>query len=847
MSGISRITVEIGGKVAASLGQSLRAAQMQVSTFGRNTSRTMNDAAIAGRKGFKGMLDNALWQQAAAGAAGVGLALTASVRAAAKFEQSLTEISKTAQLGQTETKALGAEILKLTGRNETNQSAEQLAAGIKTLVGAGLSLQQAREAIRGIGRVATATGSDITEVANTSYQLMQNLNVSAGDVAKTFEVLAAAGKKGSFELKDMATYFPTIAAQAKLLGIGGVRGAASLAAMLQVVRRGAGDASTASNNLVNLLSKISSPDAVKNFKKFGVNIETVIKNAQAKGLNPLEESLKVIQKITNGDPFKISQLFGDMQVKNALIPLLKDFKDFERIRDESLKATGVVDEDYLKQIQTFSETLKSFRNSADRLGISLGNALLPSLTRMAEAITPLVEKFAAFAEKNPAIATGIVAIAGAISALVLIAPGVVAVASAIGTIAAALPIIAGLQTVFIVLGSTIGAAMLPLLPWIALIAGIGAAIYALIKYWPQISAAAGRAWAVIQSTALAAWGAITAAAGRVWDSIMGSGLGQMIEGIKTSLMGVVNFVQGIWNTIVGIFTLDPGKAVAGIAQAFAGLDQIGAGLVAQVMGLGRMVVGAFGAALSGIGALLIGAAQLIAAGVQAIANGIVAFIRGAAQLIIQIFRALPGLIIAGLQALVRGVQSIFNRIVSFIRDTPGKVADVGRRVIDAILNGLKARAVSLFGWVSSAWDRIKGMVSGGPDAPAEPAGPATGPTPSPGRSAPAPPPRARGGRVRAGIPYLVGERRPELFVPGMNGAIVPRIGRPVTAAAMAALLAAPAPAAAAPASHSVTIHAPVTIQGAAAGDPMEVRRQVLLAFAEIQSELESTYRVLLND
>ena len=51
-------------KIAASLGASIKAAQMQVSSFGRNVTRTMNDAAIAGKKGFKGMFDNALWQGA---------------------------------------------------------------------------------------------------------------------------------------------------------------------------------------------------------------------------------------------------------------------------------------------------------------------------------------------------------------------------------------------------------------------------------------------------------------------------------------------------------------------------------------------------------------------------------------------------------------------------------------------------------------------------------------------------------------------------------------------------------------------------------------------------------------
>lgn len=50
--------------------------------------------------------------------------------------------------------------------------------------------------------------------------------------------------------------------------------------------------------------------------------------------------------------------------------------------------------------------------------------------------------------------------------------------------------------------------------------------------------------------------------------------------------------------------------------------------------------------------------------------------------------------------------------------------------------------------------------------------------------------RDRGGPVRAGTPYLVGERSPEIFVPGVSGTILP--GRVLAAAMAASAIAAPA-------------------------------------------------------
>lgn len=646
--GPQKITVEIGGKIAASLGRSLRDSQRQVSSFGRNVTRTMNDAAIAGKKGFKGIFDNALWQQASVGAASVGLALAGSVRVAARFEASLTDISKTAQLTTQETRKLGQEILKLTGRNETNQSAEQLAAGIKTLTGAGLELKDAMVAIRGIGRVATATGSDINDVANTSYQLMQNLKIASGDVARTFEILALAGKRGSFELKDMATLLPTVASSANSLGVTGVKGAASLAAALQITRRGAGDASTAANNLVNLLQKIQSPDAVKNFKKFGVNIEQVTKNARAKGLNPLEETLKEIQRVTGGDQFKVSQIFGDMQVKNALMPLLRDFEDYIKIRDEALGAKGVIGEDYQKSLATFQGTLTSFQNSAQRLGITVGNSLLPPLTRLAERITPVVEGIGAWASANPGLAKNLVLVGGAISGLTL-----------------ALPVIAGVVSAIGVLSGPVTLAIL----------GVGAAIGLIVANWGAMKKAAIGAWESITAT----WGRFTG-----------------------------------W------------------------------------------------------------------------------------------------------------VGNIFTNVLTMSRN-------LGQRVITAIIDGLKAKVGVLFGWIRNTWSSITGFFSGsgGGGSASAGASSAGGTYRGGGRSSMAAPGRALGGRVFAGQPYTVGERRRELFVPGMDGAIIPRIARPVTAG------------------NQVTIHAPVTIH--ASGDGAGIREQVRQAFEDLMAMASGGYRVALND
>ncbi len=739
--GPQKITIEIGGKIGADLVRSLQGAQRMVSSFGRNVTRTLNDAATAGSKGFKGILRNDLWQSAAAGAASIGVGLAASVRVAADYEKVLTEIGKTANATGGELKGISKDLLALSGRNRTNLGPSILAQGVQDLVAQGLDLKDAVASIEALGRVATATNSDLLDVTKTGFQLQNALKIRPTELQATFDALAYAGKQGAFELKDMAQFMPTIAAAAGTLGIQGKQGAIALASMMQMVRKDAPDAGQAATRLTDAMLKMTGPDAVKNFKKFGVNIEQVLKNARKKGINPFDAALTELERVTGGDAFKLGQIFGDKEAKLGLMSLMKYRKEYEKLKAEAggSAAAGTVDKDYQRQVQTFSGTLTSFQNTSQRLGITLGNALLPSLTRIAEAITPLVEKFAAFAEENPRITTGIVAVAGAFAGLVAVAPFVSGLIGVITTIGPALGGIAAAAT------GPIGIAVLAVI-------GLGLAFKA------------------------------------AYDKVgwFRDGVNASWKAISTAFGGLVNYLGGAWKVFTGILTGDTQRIKEGFNQALGGIKTMFSAWAGWVTSVFR-----------GVGATL-------AAVPNAVGNA---------------FRGLATAIQLVTQKIVGAFQQVGPAILAVMFPIPAAIyrfftqTQIGQQIVQTIINGLKARASALFGWISGAWARIKSIVGGG------------------GGDAPAgaqPPGRASGGPVRAGQPYIVGERRRELFVPGMDGAIIPRVARPAAGGG------------------GVTINAPVTIN-AAGGDAMAIRDQVRMAFQDLIAQAYGDYRVALND
>jgi TP901 family phage tail tape measure protein len=785
-AGASKITVEIGGKVLGSLGASLRGAQAQVSSFGRNINRTMRDAS----RSFKNVLRDDAFQLATVGAAGIGVALTASVKAAASFESVLSEIGKTANVGNAELKILGNQITGLSARNRTNLGPEKLAAGVQDLVAQGLSLQDAVASMEALGRVATATNSDLLDVTKTGFQLQNALKIRPTELNATFDALAFAGKQGAFELKDMAQFMPTIAAAAGSLGIQGKQGAISLAAMMQMVRKDAPDAGQAATRLTDAMLKMTAPDAVKRFKKFGVNIEQVMQNAKAKGINPMEAALDELQRVTGGDVFKLGQIFGDKEAKLGLMSLMKYRKEYEQLKADAggAGAAGTIDRDYQKSIATFAGTMTSFQNSAQRLGIALGNALLPSLTMLAEAITPLVESFANFAQTNPAFTSFMVGISAAFAGLVPLIPVIASAVSVFSSLSAAIGGAGGIGAVLAGIGTFITG---PIGITIAAIVGIGAALV----------------WAYTQFE----WfrNATNAVFKVIGDAITG-----IIAGYMQVFQGIGQMFSGVWDLVVGVFT-------GNTKLIDSALDMIQVGFM-------NVIGGIFNGYKAAYGWLFVMTMDFA----KRLPGMVLSAIVNLPTTVGNVLRGLHHLNLEISQRITAGIKWTFDQLVAQLQQTPARLASVGQAIIDAIINGLKGRAPALFGWVSGAWDRIKGLVGQGGGGG--------------GGAAPTPPGRATGGGVSAGMPYIVGERRRELFVPGMDGAIVPRVARPVTAAALASLLAAPMPAAAAPSAAPVVINAPVTIN-AAGGNPQEIRRQVELAFVDIQRQAESSHRVLLND
>ena len=326
-----------------------------------------------------------------AAALGAGFALQQIIRTASEFESTLSDIGKTAGSSQKDILKLADSLKQLSMPSKTNLAPSVLAKGVQDLVAQGLKLDDAVASIETLGKVAVATNSDLTDVTKTGFQLQSALKIKPTELKETFDALAFAGKAGAFELKDMAQFMPTIASAAASLGIQGKDGAVALASMMQMVRKDAPGAAEASTRLTDALLKMTAPESVKNFKKFGVDIEAVLKNAVKNGINPMDAAIKELIRVTGNDPFKLSQIFGDKEAKLALMSLMKYKEEYEKLKALAggTAAAGTIQSDFEKSLNTFNQQLQTLANAGEILALNLGNTLLPVFTALIKEIVPL--------------------------------------------------------------------------------------------------------------------------------------------------------------------------------------------------------------------------------------------------------------------------------------------------------------------------------------------------------------------------------------------------------------------------------------------------------------------------
>lgn len=542
----------------------------------------------------------------AAAAVSYGAAIAQPTMNAARFDDQIRQIAITGEFANTQQEVeLGATVRR--NAIKFNQSAEEIGKGLQVLVAEGVSAGKAADMSAVLAKGATATRASFEDLAKMTANFDSVLGVK--DMELAYSQVAKAGKLGSFEIKDMAKWFPALGGMMKSLGVSGNEAVVSMAARLQIAKTTAGSSDEAANNFKNFLSKITSPDTQKDFDKLGINLQSRMMSAATRGLDPiaaavdtvmeqmrkaspeaaaamralskevaaikdpaeraaeLERRRGFIEKL--GERAGIGQMFQDMQAVSYLLAEIQGQDKLKEItgKTRSGKSDGgqnVIDEDFALQNQLLTEKLKAAGIAASELGKVVGTALMPVVTVAVEAFTGFatgVSRIAAeFPSLTQAVVVGAALLGGGlvVGKIFLAGKAVFGLVKAIAGLSAAQAALSGGGALarIMSLGSKIGPVMM-------------AAGRSLVAFAPVVAGAVSSAFKMLAFTP---WGLAVSAlvvAGvliwKNWDRIS-AGLSALWGGIKTVAQSVVGAVINAWSAVGAFF----GGMWESVKQAFSG-------------------------------------------------------------------------------------------------------------------------------------------------------------------------------------------------------------------------------------------------------------------------------------
>lgn len=401
-------------------------------------------AAGAAKGGFKAVVNSDAWQGAAVAAAGIGVALGTSVKAAIDFESAMADVKKVVPgldsadgLAAMKQEILGlsrelpvsakglAEIMAAAG--QAGIPREELAAFTKQAAQMGVAFDiSAAEAGESMAKLRTALGlnqEQVVSLADAMNHLSNNMASSAAQVNEFMLRAGAVGKQVAMTTEQTAAF-----------------GSAMIAA-------GAAPevASTSFLNLIRALTKGETATARQEgaFQRLGLVAADVAKSMQEDAVGTIRDVFLRISKLpAEMRVATVSEVFGDEA--RALTPLITNMELFDQaiglVGDKSKYAGSMLSE-FNARAGTSANNWEILKNNITALQIAIGDGLLPAINLIFKILTPVLSVVADLAGRFPIITAGVTLLVAGLAGLVLLAPGIVSIVTLFGQLGLTLPVI----------------------------------------------------------------------------------------------------------------------------------------------------------------------------------------------------------------------------------------------------------------------------------------------------------------------------------------------------------------------------------------------------------------------
>lgn len=444
---------------------------------------------------------------------------------------------------------------------KTAFSAKESAAGMENLASAGFSAQEIMKAMPGLLDLAAVSGWDVALASENTATALRGFGLEASEAGHVADVFARAAADTNAEVGDMGEALKYVAPVANSMGISLEETAAAIGIMSDAGIKG----SQAGTTLRGALSRLARP--TKAMQDTMDNLGVSFYDADGK-MKPLKTQVELLKKAFEGLTPEQQQnalvtLYGQESL-SGMMALIDKGPDSLGKLTKSLKDSDGAADDMARTMQdNMNSSIEQMFGAFESAAIVIQKILAPSIRKVADAISGLVEKFVSAPESTQKLVVAIGLIVAAIGPLIFMIGSVIIW---INRVKVAFKALSESSKLFSGLSKAMGLLTNPVFLVIAAVALLVVGFIYLwntsedfrnfwIGLWEGIKSAVSSAVEWIQSTWKSTgewfnnlWKSIKEGADNVWTTIQ-EAPGKAADWIKNKWTETKEFFSSIWDGI----------------------------------------------------------------------------------------------------------------------------------------------------------------------------------------------------------------------------------------------------------------------------------------------------------
>ncbi|HFC9348526.1 TPA: phage tail tape measure protein [Enterococcus faecium] len=306
---------------------------------------------------------------------------------------------------------------------KTAFSAKESAAGMENLASAGFSAQEIMKAMPGLLDLAAVSGGDVALASENTATALRGFGLEASEAGHVADVFARAAADTNAEVGDMGEALKYVAPVANSMGISLEETAAAIGIMSDAGIKG----SQAGTTLRGALSRLARP--TKAMQDTMDNLGVSFYDADGK-MKPLKTQVELLKKAFEGLTPEQQQnalvtLYGQESL-SGMMALIDKGPDSLGKLTKSLKDSDGAADDMARTMQdNMNSSIEQMFGAFESAAIVIQKILAPSIKKVADAISGLVEKFVSAPESTQRLVVAIGAIVAAIGPLIFMIGSVI--------------------------------------------------------------------------------------------------------------------------------------------------------------------------------------------------------------------------------------------------------------------------------------------------------------------------------------------------------------------------------------------------------------------------------------